>query len=212
MVDPGPAGRDPQGHQATRSGPTRWAGNGLPGEKNQSGRRPILGHTISMEADRKPTAAGAPAAPTSAAGGPTSVGERPAPAQAQSSRGENATTTHGDGPLPSPGSLRHPDGQSSGHQSLHPVTADHPSHNNQADTGEGADESATERQAAMDMVNRASAGQPVLSGPDPLGLEKSDPHHEGGTTDEDTAQNSSSQLQARGQEHKVSPKATGSNL
>lgn len=64
----------------------------------------------------------------------------------------------------------------------------------------------------MDMVDRANAGQPVLSGPDPLGLAKSDPHHQDGTTDEETAQNSSGQLQARGQEQKVSPKAVGSSL
>lgn len=64
----------------------------------------------------------------------------------------------------------------------------------------------------MDMVDRANAGQPVLSGPDPLGLEKSDPHRQDGTTDEGTAQNSSGQLQARGQEQKVSPKAVGSSL
>ncbi|KKY31634.1 putative methyltransferase domain-containing protein [Diaporthe ampelina] len=61
----------------------------------------------------------------------------------------------------------------------------------------------------MEMVDRANAGQPVLSGPDPLGLEKSGPQQQDGTTDEGAAQNSSSQLQARGQEQKVSPKAAG---
>lgn len=165
-----------------------------------------------MEAGKKPTTAGAPAAPTSAAGGPSSVGEPPAPAQAQSSRGENATTTHDDGPLPSPESLRNPDERSAGDQSLHPVPANHPSRKEQTDIGDGIGESATERQAAMDMVDRANAGQPVLSGPDPLGLEKSDPHHQDGTTGEGTAQSSSGQLQTRGQEQKVSPKAVGSSL
>ena len=61
----------------------------------------------------------------------------------------------------------------------------------------------------MEMVDRANAGQPVLSGPDPLGLEKSGPQQQDGTTDEGAAQNSSSQLQARGQEQKVSPKGAG---
>lgn len=173
---------------------------------------PFLAHASSMEAGKKPTAAGAPAAPTSAAGGPSSVGEPPASARAQSSRGENATTTHGDGPLPSPAPLRHPDERGAGDQSLHPVPASDPSRNKQTDTGDGADESATERQAAMEMVDRANAGQPVLSGPDPLGLEKSDPQQQDGTTDEGPAQNSSSQLQTRGQEQRVSPKAVGSSL
>lgn len=165
-----------------------------------------------MEAGRKPTAAGAPAAPTSAAGGPSSVSEPPAPAQAQSTRCENATTTHGDGPLPSRESLRNPDERGAGDQSLHPVPANDPSLNIQTATGDGADESVTERQAAMDMVDRANAGQPVLSGPDPLGLAKSDPHHQDGTTDKGTAQNGSVQLRVRGQEQKVSPKPTGTSL
>lgn len=164
-----------------------------------------------MEAGKKPTTAGAPAAPTSAAGGPSSVGEPPVPAQAKSSRGENATTTHGDGPLLSPESLRRPDERSIGDQSLHTVPAIDPSRNTQTDIGEGADESASERQAAMDMVDRANAGQPVLSGPDPLGLEKSDPKQQDGATDEGTAQNASNQLQTRG-EHKVSPKPVGTSL
>lgn len=75
------------------------------------------------------------------------------------------------------------------------------------------DESAAERQAAMDMVDRANAGQPVLSGPDPLGLEKSEPPRQDGRTDEKgTARESSGQLQARGQDQKVSSKPAGSNL
>lgn len=165
-----------------------------------------------MEAGKKPTTAGAPAAPTSAVGGPSSVTEPPAPAQTQSTRRENATTTHGDGPLPSPESLRYPDERGAGDQSLHPVPANDPSLNTQTDTGDGADESATERRAAMDMVDRANAGQPVLSGPDPLGLAKSDPHHQDGTTDKGTEKNSSGQLQVRGQDNKVSPKPAGSSL
>lgn len=211
VVDRGPARRDPQGIRATRSAPTRWAGDESPVEYIQSGRRPSFGHASSMELGKKPTTAGAPAAPTSAAGGPSSVGEPPAPAQAKSSRGENATTAHGDGPLLSPESLRHPDERSIGDQSLHTVPAIDPSRNTQTDIGEGEDESASERQAAMDMVDRANAGQPVLSGPDPLGLAKSDPQHQDGTTHEGPAQNSSNQLQARG-EQKVSPKPVGSSL
>ena len=166
-----------------------------------------------METGKKPTTAGAPAAaPTSAAGVPSSVGEPSAPVQAQSSRGENATTIHGDEPLPSPEQLRHPDDRNAGEQSLHTVSVREPPRNEQADTGDGVDESATERQAAMDMVDRANAGQPVLSGPDPLGLAKSEPHHQDGSTDEGAAQNTSGQLQARGQDQKVSPKPVGSNL
>ncbi|KAL1875258.1 hypothetical protein Daus18300_003329 [Diaporthe australafricana] len=159
-----------------------------------------------MEAGKKPTTAGAPA-PTSAVGGPRSAGEPPATAQLlHSSRGENATTTHGDELLPISDPLRHPDDRSAGTQSLIPAAAEEgPSRDEEPDTGVGADEeSATERQAAMEMLDRASAGQPVLSGPDPLGLEKSDAHRQGGATDQEAAQNKSSQLEIRGQEQKVS--------
>lgn len=170
-----------------------------------------------MEAGKKPTMVGAPAPATTSAvaGGPSSVGEpsAPAPAHSQSSRGEHVTTTHGNVSLPSREPLRqHHEERSAGEQSLHPVPARDHSHTTQTDIGDGADESTTERQAAMDMVDRANAGQPVLSGPDPLGLEKSDPYHQDGTTDEDTAQNSSGQLQARGQDQKASPKPAGLNL
>lgn len=120
--------------------------------------------------------------------------------------------THGDGPLPSPETLRHPDERSAGDQSLQPAPANDLSRNDQTDIGDGADESAAERQAGMDMVDRANAGQPVLSGPDPLGLAKSDPRHQDGTTDKGPGQNTSGQLQVRGQEQKVSPKPTGSSL
>lgn len=170
-----------------------------------------------MEAGKKPTTAGAPAAaaappPISAVGGPSFFGEPSAPAGAQSSRDENATTTHGDGPLPTREPPRYTEEPGTGEQSLQSVPADNHSHNEQTDIGDGADESATERQAAMDMVDRANAGQPVLSGPDPLGLEKSNPHQQDGTKDESTAQNNSGQLQVRSQDQKVSPRPTGSSL
>jgi hypothetical protein len=177
-----------------------------------------------MEAGRK--------APTSAAaGGPSSVGQThapapapaPAPAQAQPGRGyENATTTHGDGPPPSREPLPVPDEQTAGQQqSLQPAPApalapalDNQPHNTHQthlgnDNADAADdESAAQRQAAMDMVDRASAGQPVLSGPDPLGLDKTDgddspQHHDAAAQ---------TQLQARGHDPKVSPKPAGLNL
>lgn len=171
-----------------------------------------------MEAGKEPTTAGAPARaaaapPTSAVGGPSFFGEPSAPAGAQPSRDENATTTHGDGPLPTREPPRYTEERSAGEQTLlQSVPADNHPHNEQTDIGDGADESATERQAAMDMVDRANAGQPVLSGPDPLGLEKSDPHQQDGTKDESTAQNNSGQLQVRSQDQKVSPKPVGSSL
>ncbi|POS80043.1 methyltransferase [Diaporthe helianthi] len=148
-----------------------------------------------MEAGRnQPTAAGAPApaAPTSAAGGLTSsVGEPHVSASGRDDDG--ATTAYGDG--------------------QQPIPAGGYSHSTQTYIGDGTEESAAERQAAMDMVDRANAGQPVLSGRDPLGLENSEPpQHQDGTTEEGAAQESSGQLQTRGQDQKVSPKPAGSNL
>ncbi|KAG8161669.1 hypothetical protein KVR01_008656 [Diaporthe batatas] len=129
--------------------------------------------------DRKqPTAAWGPAgaASTPAAGGRSPVGETPVSAPSRGGDDHDVNTVHGGG------------------QQQQPVPAGDYSHSTQAGTvRDAADESvAAERQAAMDMVDRANAGQPVLSGPDPLGLGRSEPQkqqqqqreEEDGRTDE----------------------------
>ena len=93
------------------------------------------------------------------------------------------------------------------------------------DNGGAADDSDDERQEAMDMVDRANAGQPVLSGPADLGLEensreeqeqkqkqKQKQKQQGATTGK-TAHDGSGQLQkSSGQVQKSPLVSEGANL
>lgn len=115
-------------------------------------------------------------------------------------------------PVPAP----HPDEGSLGtiHGQLPnpPPTIEQQPVKKRARTDKGADDSDEERQEAMDMVDRANAGQPVLSGPAALGLEESDWEVNQGMTTGKTAHSGSGQLQASGQVVKSSPTSEVANL
>lgn len=79
------------------------------------------------------------------------------------------------------------------------------------------DDSDEDRQEAMDMVDRANAGQPVLSGPAALGLEENESgegqqQQQRGTTTGRAAQDGSGQLLKPGQVKKSTPVPEGANL
>ncbi|KUI65036.1 Demethylmenaquinone methyltransferase [Cytospora mali] len=167
-----------------------------------------------METGKKPAArAGAPAAPpTPAAGGPRPVDLPPASVQGPSVQGQHAAVTHGEEARPLPVSTRYSDERSLGPQShISDQTTERP-RKKRARTDKGVDDSDEERQEAMDMVDRANAGQPVLSGPAALGLEQGSRKEQKGPTTSKSAHNGANQPQKSGQVQKSSPVSEGANL